>query len=56
MKLYPTELTANEMKLIAVLKSLHEFEEVVISADKSGQPDTYVVKRSYREIFTVAVE
>lgn len=47
------EVTKNEAKLIAVLRSLKPFEEVVLSADKNGQPDQYIVKRSFRELWIV---
>ena len=54
-KTYPMEVTKNEARLIAILRSLKPFEEVVLSADKNGQPDSYVVKRSYREQWIIEV-
>ena len=49
------EVTKNEAKLIAVLRSLQPFEKIVLSADKNGQPDNYVVERSYRELWIVDI-
>ena len=51
-KLYPENVTKNEARLLAVIRSLHPFEKVVVSADKSGTIDSYVVERSYREVWT----
>jgi hypothetical protein len=50
---YPTRLTANEVKLIAALKSLRPYEKIVITADKEGKVDTYLVERSFKEIWVV---
>jgi hypothetical protein len=41
-------LTENEIKLIAVIRSLHPFEKVIINADKEGKPDNFLVERSYK--------
>ncbi len=41
-------LTENEIKLIAVIRSLHAFEKVIINADKEGKPDNFLVERSYK--------
>jgi len=46
---YQTELTANEVKLVTAIRSLKSFEEVIISADKYGKIDNYIVKRSFKE-------
>ena len=48
-----THLTQNELRLIAAIRSLHPFEKVTISADKEGKIDSYIVERSYREVWTV---
>lgn len=55
-KIYITELTANEVKLIHALRSLHPFEKLTISADKSGQIDSYICERSYKEIWITGIE
>lgn len=51
-----SQLTDNEQKLIMVVRSLHPFEEVVISADKEingiVKVGSMIIKRSYREIWT----
>lgn len=44
-------LTDNEQRLIAVLRSLHPYEKIVISADKEGKVDSYLVERSYKEVW-----
>lgn len=40
-------LTNNEIKLIAIIRSLHPFEKVVINADKEGKIGKYRIERSY---------
>lgn len=44
-------LSESEQKLIYVIRSLKPFEKVEISADKGGKVDSYIVHRSYKEIF-----
>ena len=45
------ELNDNEVKLLAVLRSLHPHEKVIITADQNGRPDYFVVERSFREVW-----
>lgn len=46
-----SQLTENEQKLIYALRSLRPFEKIIISADKNGAVDSYIVERSYKEIW-----
>lgn len=46
-------LTDNEIKLLAIIRSLHPFEKLIINGDKDGRADTFIVERSYREILVV---
>lgn len=46
-----SQLTDNEQRLIACLRSLHPFEKIVISADKEGRVDSYLVERSFKELW-----
>lgn len=46
-----SQLTDNEQKLIYALRSLRPFEKITISADKNGAVDSYIVERSYKEIW-----
>lgn len=46
-----SQLTDNEQKLIYALRSLRPFEKIVITADKNGTVDSYLVERSYKEIW-----
>lgn len=45
------QLTNNEVKLVTALRSLRPFEKIIISADKNGAVDSYVVERTYKEIW-----
>jgi hypothetical protein len=45
-------LTRNEARLILAIRSLKPFEKVVISADKTGHIDSYIVERSFKEIWS----
>jgi hypothetical protein len=45
------QLTDNEVRLVTALRSLRPFEKIVISADKNGAVDSYVVERSFKEIW-----
>ena len=47
------ELNDNEVRLLAVLRSLHPYEKVVITADQNGRPDYFVVERSFKEVWIV---
>jgi hypothetical protein len=47
----PIILTANEVKLILALRSLHPFEKITISSDKLGKVDSYIVERSFKEVW-----
>jgi hypothetical protein len=49
------DLTPNEQRLIAVLRSLHAFEKIIVSADKEGNVDSYIVERTYKEVWTKKV-
>lgn len=40
-------LTDNEIRLIAIIRSLYPFEKVVINADKEGKIGKYRIERSY---------
>jgi hypothetical protein len=55
-KTYPENVTKNEARLLAVIRSLHPYEKVTVSADKSGIVDNYIVERSYREVWTVIAD
>ncbi len=46
-----TKLTENEQRLITVLRSLHPFERIIISASKDGKVDSYIVERTYKEVW-----
>jgi len=46
-----SQLTENEQRLIVALRSLHPFEKITINADKEGRVDSYLVERSYKEIW-----
>ena len=50
------ELSTHEQRLIAIVRSLHPYERVVISADKEGRPDSYIVERSFKEILITVVQ
>lgn len=45
------ELTPNEVKLITALRTLHAYENLSVSADKQGNPDSYLVTRTYKELW-----
>lgn len=49
------ELSPHELRIIAIMRSLHPFEQVVISADKEGRPDSYIVTRTYKEVLIALV-
>lgn len=46
-----SQLTDNEQKLIYALRSLHPYEKIVISADKEGKVDSYLIERTYKEMW-----
>jgi hypothetical protein len=45
------DLTDNEIKLITALRSLHPYEKIIITADKLGKPDNYLVERTWKEVW-----
>jgi len=45
------DLTENEIRLIQVLRSLHPFEKIIVSADKQGKVDSYIVERTFKEVW-----
>lgn len=38
--------TDNEEEIIGAVRSLRPYEQVIITADKTGKPDSYLVVRS----------
>lgn len=45
-------LTDNEKTIIDILRSLQPFEEIIITADKAGKPNNFLIKRSRKAILT----
>lgn len=43
-------LTENEVRIIAILRSLHAYEKVTVTADQNGKPDYFIVDRTFREV------
>lgn len=41
-------LTENEARIIGLMRSLLPYENILILADKLGQPDQYIITRSSR--------
>lgn len=49
---YSTPLSANEVRIIETIRSLHPFERVIITGDKEGKIDNYLVERSWKIVLT----
>ena len=45
-------ISVNEMIIIEVLRTLKPFEQLIITADKQGKADNYLLVRSSKVILT----
>jgi hypothetical protein len=46
-------LSKNEELIIETLRKLNPFEQVIITADKTGKPDNYLLVKSSKILLTV---
>lgn len=41
-----TQYTKNEIEIVETLRSLRAYEQMIVTADATGKPDSYLVVRS----------
>lgn len=49
-------LTRNEQELLLILRELKPYERIEIVKDKEGRPDTYLVTRTEKKIFSKTLQ